>query len=73
MSLLAIKAHLMEVRMASLGSLCHHFRAEPETMRCLLKHWVCKGKVRACKRTPACGSRCAKCPVSDTEMYEWVQ
>ena len=72
MSLLAIKEHLMQVRIATLGSLCSVFKAEPETMRCLLKHWVCKGRVRKCLKEPACGSQCFKCPTSMIELYEWV-
>ena len=72
MSLVAIKEHLMQVRIATLGSLCSVFKAEPETMRCLLNHWVCKGRVRKCLKEPACGSKCFKCPTSMIELYEWV-
>lgn len=72
MSLIAIKHHLMQVKMATLDSLCAIFRSEPETLRCMLSHWIRKGKVRQCMKTPACGSQCGKCPGRVTEIYEWV-
>lgn len=72
MSLLAIKEHMMRVKMTSLGSLCLLFGAEPETMRCLLSHWMHKGKIRQCPLKPACGTQCAKCPAINTELYEWI-
>ncbi len=73
MTLLTIKQHMMQVRMASLANLCQLFCAEPETLRCMLKHWIVKGKIRQCVKTPACGSQCFKCPVTTTEIYEWVE
>ncbi|MBA3660799.1 MAG: hypothetical protein H0W64_03655 [Gammaproteobacteria bacterium] len=73
MSLLAIKNHMLHVRIATLASLCTLFNAKPETIRCLLRHFIAKGKIRVCQKTPACGSKCSKCPVADTEMYEWVE
>jgi len=72
MSLIAIKQHMMQVKMATLGSLCTLFNAEPDTLRCLLQHWMRKGKIRQCLKKPACGSRCFKCADTLTEMYEWV-
>lgn len=72
MSLLALKQHLMCVRVATLGSLCRLFNAEPDTVRGMMTHWVRKGCVRQCLKTPACGSRCAQCPAADTEVYEWA-
>lgn len=72
MSLLAIKAHMMQVKMTSLSSLCLLFGAEPESMRCLLRHWIQKGKIRECPRATHCG-KCAKCPMAATELYEWIE
>ncbi len=72
MSLLDIKQHMMSVKMASLGNLCALFGADPDTMRCFLGHWMQKGKIRQCPKTPACGSKCFKCPAMATEYYEWV-
>ncbi len=73
MSLIAIKQYMMQVRVATLGSLCGVFASDPETMRCMLQHWMQKGKIRPCKKKPDCGSNCFKCPVaSSSEMYEWV-
>ncbi len=72
MSLLAIKTYLMQTRMASLASLCAVFNVEAETLRCMLSHWIRKGKVRQCMKKPACGSKCFKCPTTSVEIYEWV-
>jgi hypothetical protein len=73
MSLLDLKKHMMSVRMASLASLCALFKTDPETMRCLLSHWMRKGCVRKCTKKPACATKCFKCPVADIEMYEWAE
>jgi hypothetical protein len=71
-SLIAIKQHLMRVRVATLTSLCSLFNAEPDTVRCLLNHLMQKGCVRKCLDKPACSKKCFSCPSSLTEMYEWV-
>jgi putative ferrous iron transport protein C len=73
MRLMDIKRHMMQVRIATLSSLCHLFQTDPDTLRCLLRHWIHKGKMRQCMKTPACRSRCFKCPAAVTEMYEWVE
>lgn len=73
MSLIAIKQHMMQVKMATLASLCILFNAEADTLRCMLQHWVNKGKIRQCLKKPACGSRCFKCPSDVTEIYEWIE
>lgn len=72
MTLLEIKQHMMQVKMATLGNLCHLFHTDAETLRCLLAHWIRKGNIRQCTKTPACGSKCVKCPEASTEIYEWV-
>lgn len=72
MSLVDIKRHMMQVKIATLGSLCSLFQVDPDTLRCMLKHWMMKGKIRQCVKKPACGSQCFKCSSLTTEMYEWV-
>ena len=72
MSLLDIKQHLMKVRIASLSSISVYFNTERDTLRHMLSHWVRKGCVRQCLKTPACGSSCGKCSPLLTEIYEWV-
>jgi putative ferrous iron transport protein C len=72
-SLVDIKQHMMQVRMATLSSLCQLFNADPDVLRCMLRHWVGKGKIRQCIRKPACGSQCFRCPAWATEVYEWVE
>jgi hypothetical protein len=72
MSLIDIREHLMQVKMATLGSLCILFNRDADTLRCMLQHWIRKGKIRQCMKQPACGSKCFKCPSTTTEIYEWV-
>lgn len=72
MSLVDIKNHMMQVKIASLTSLCAKFGTDADTLRCMLSHWINKGCLRQCLKTPACGSKCMKCPSSATEIYEWI-
>lgn len=72
LSLITIKQHMMKVKMATLGSLCLIFQSDAETLRCMLQHWMQKGRIRQCTKQPACGSKCFKCPSTSTEIYEWV-
>jgi len=72
MNLIAIKNYLSEVKIASLGTLCENFKCEPDSLRCMLSHWLRKGCVRQFNKKNACGSSCNKCPALATEIYEWV-
>lgn len=73
MGLLEIKSHMMKVRIASLSHLCVLFKTDAETLRCMLSHWISKGKIRKCFNKPACGTKCFKCPTASVEYYEWVE
>ena len=72
MGLLDIKNYMMKVRMASLSSLCIYFNSEANVLRDMLAHWVRKGHMRQCMKTPKCGVKCGQCSVPQTEIYEWV-
>jgi putative ferrous iron transport protein C len=72
MSLVDIKKYLMQVKISSLSSICIYFNAEPDTLRQMLGHWIRKGCIRQCMKTPSCGLRCVKCSPTITEIYEWV-
>jgi hypothetical protein len=72
MGLLDIKNYMMKVRMASLSSLCIYFNSEANVLRDMLAHWVRKGNLRQCMKTPKCGVKCGQCSVPQTEIYEWV-
>src|SRR4051812_45501710 len=61
MNLLDIKQYLIQVKITSLSTLATHFQCDTERMRCMLMHWVNKGRVRCLKKTPACGGSCFKC------------
>ncbi len=73
MSLLALKQHLQEVKMASLGKIAEHFKCDADLMRDMLKHWVRKGCVRQFSKTPGCGKQCGQCKISEYEIYEWCE
>jgi putative ferrous iron transport protein C len=72
MSLLEIKRYLSTVKIASLANLCAYFQCESDYLRHMLGHWVQKGCVRQCKKTPNCGVKCGQCNPLVTEIYEWV-
>lgn len=72
MSLVEIKRYMRSVRMATLNNLCALFKAEPDTIRCMLQHFINKGNIRLCTKHSACGSNCFKCPAADVEIYEWI-
>jgi putative ferrous iron transport protein C len=72
MSLLDIKKYLLQVKMTSLASACTYFNIDADLLRQMLGHWIQKGCVRQCMKTPACGSKCGKCVPETTEIYEWV-
>lgn len=72
MNLLIIRDYLKQVKIATLQHLCIQFKTEPETIRCLLRHWLKKGKVRQCGKKSACGKICFSCPPLQVELYEWV-
>lgn len=72
MNLLDIKHHMMQVRITSLSSLCVYFNGDAGVLRDMLAHWVRKGKIRQCMKTPQCGVKCGQCSPLLTEIYEWV-
>jgi hypothetical protein len=73
MNLIELKHYMQSDKVATLSSLCHQFKLEAETLRCMLMHWMQKGKIRPCVKKAACGSKCFKCPIASQEMYEWVE
>ena len=72
LNLLAIKQYLMKVRITSLSHLSAYFNADATLVKQMLTHWVQKGCVKQCTKTPACGKTCGKCEIATVELYEWV-
>jgi putative ferrous iron transport protein C len=72
MSLLEIKQYLIEVKISSLANLCTYFKCESDLLRCMMKHWMSKGKVRCFTKTANCGKVCSTCDLASVELYEWV-
>jgi putative ferrous iron transport protein C len=72
MSLIAIKTHMMKVKVASLRHLSLMFNIGADELRFMLAHWARKGKIRQCMKKPACSKSCFQCPTEAVEMYEWV-
>jgi putative ferrous iron transport protein C len=73
MSLLAVKQHLQQVKMASLGRIAEYFQSDAELMRQMLGHWIRKGCVKQFTKTPGCGKQCGQCSVAEYEIYEWIE
>ena len=72
MSLVDLKKYLQQVRISSLSTISAYFNAEPDTLRQMLGHWIRKGCIKQCMKTPACATVCGKCSPLTTEIYEWV-
>jgi hypothetical protein len=76
MSLIELKHHLRQVKMATLLGLCAIFKVEPAFMQPMLDFWIKKGCLRRLQpggktcSTP-CAS-CMQCGVAKNEYYEWV-
>lgn len=69
-TLLEVKAFLVERRLASLSDIVIHFDTTPDAAHQVLSHWLTKGKVRtADSGTCKAGCSCSKRP---DEIYEWV-
>lgn len=71
MSLLAVKQHLQQIKIASLGRIAEYFQSDVDLMRQMLGHWVRKGCVKRFTKTPGCGKKCEQCSVVEYEIYEW--
>lgn len=75
MSLIELKKHLQQVRIATLAGLCAIFKIEAPSMQLMLDFWIKKGSVRRCAQPNACATPCANCTqcgVVKNEYYEWV-
>lgn len=72
MGLLEIKKYMMQVKVASLATLCAHFNCESDLLRSMLCHWIQKGCLRQGMKKPGCGKTCSQCALPEVEIYEWV-
>lgn len=70
MTLVEVKAYLMERHRAGLGEIATHFDTSPDTVRQLLGHWIAKGRVRQVD-AGSCAAGC-HCHIRQDEIYEWV-
>lgn len=72
MSLLDLKLHLQQTKISSMFELSNRFNCDPALLRDKLQHWIRKGRVKVCTKTPRCGTICQSCSPLLTEMYQWV-
>ena len=70
--LLEIKHYLISKKTANLQELSLHFKQQPDTMRCLLAHWIRKGKVCEIAKPAGCGSKCQLCKPLVAQVYQLV-
>ena len=71
--LLDIKKYLSARKTANLQELSLHFKQQPDNMRCLLAHWIRKGKISKTAKPAGCGSKCQLCKPSIAEVYQWIE
>lgn len=71
--LLEIKQYLIAKKTANLHEICLHFCKQPETVRCILTHWLRKGKVCRLEKPNGCQTRCQLCRPEYTEIYQWME
>ena len=64
MSIINLKNHLQQVRMASLMGLSQLFKMDPENLRHMLELLLRKGCIKKLMKTPACGKTCNQCQVA---------
>lgn len=75
MSLIELKQHLQQVKIATLAGLCAIFKSTPAAMQPMLDFWIRKGCLRRFEQTNNCNAPCAtclQCGISKNEFYEWV-
>jgi hypothetical protein len=70
MTLLEVKAYLVEHHRAALSDIATHFDTSPDAARQVLGHWLAKGKVTVHK-PESCPSAC-HCSSPPDEIYQWV-
>lgn len=71
LSLRTVKQHLQANKAVSLSELSTLLQEDDQTVQCLLQHFINKGQVCMRTLTPSCGSKCSRCPMSTTLLYEW--
>ncbi len=69
--LIAIKEYLIKHRFANLQEISKQFHQSPENMRCMLNHWIRKGKVQCLGKPDGCGTKCHSCNPQHAEVYFW--
>lgn len=73
MLLSKVKEYIKLKKSQSLLEISRHFDITLDVLEDMLNFLVKKGKVRLCKKTPICGTKCNKCSLAETEIYEWVE
>lgn len=71
--LLSIKTFLRERKSANLQELSLHFCKNPDTMRCLLAHWIRKGKICYLAKPKGYCTKCQVCQPQFVEIYRWIE
>lgn len=67
-----LKQRLQQQQTMSLFEMMSALNLKPDVLRDMLAILERKGQVRRCMKTPRCGTKCQKCSVFVTELYEWV-
>lgn len=71
LSLVNLKALIIEKNTVNLSSLAKNFQEDPVLIQQMLAYFIKKGQLVEKRLTPHCGTSCQSCPVSDTVVYQW--
>lgn len=74
MSLLELKEYLQKRDIVTMSDLSIHFRASPETLEPMLKHWIRKGKLSKEGAGDPCGKKHGTCSCHYNQQiyYKWL-
>nr|WP_230206128.1 FeoC-like transcriptional regulator [Coxiella endosymbiont of Amblyomma americanum] len=70
-----MKDFLKKRKTISLQELTSYFCKNPQIIRCMLEHWIRKGKVsRLIIKSVSCNNnkRCQSCLSQISETYQWI-
>jgi len=71
LTLRQLKGYLQTHPAASLAELSVALKEEPSLVRMMLQHFISKGQVKVCMKTPKCGTQCQQCPTAQVQWFEW--
>ena len=72
LTLSKLKQHLTHKGITTLPEISITFGEERSVVEMMLQHFINKGQLKICRKTPKCGTQCNQCTFAETSLYEWV-